>query len=310
MILTLGTRGSKLSLIQSQIVADKLRSVEPDIQVNLKVIKTLGDKDRRKPLYQLNQKGIFEKEIDLALIRREVDFAVHSLKDVPETGESGLVLAAVPERESPNDVLVSRSNLKLEQLPSGATVGTSSLRRMAQVKRLKPDLEVKAIRGNEESRVAKVDKGEVDAAILAEAGLKRLGLSSRIAQTLSLEDFPPAAGQGALAVVARKEDSEVLRVLSRIDHYPSRAEVLAERALISELHGGCRVPIGTIGRANKESLSLYGSTYSVDGKLKVDATLEGDLDAPEQLGAKLAHQLIERGAKELVEQWRSFYEQE
>ncbi len=310
MILTVGTRGSRLSLIQTQIVADKLKSLQPELQLNLKVIKTLGDKDRRKPLYQLSQKGIFEKEIDLALMRGEVDFAVHSLKDVPETGESGLVLAAVPERESPNDVLVSRSNMKLEQLPAGATVGTSSLRRMAQVKRLRSDLEVTPIRGNEESRVAKVDKGELDAAILAEAGLRRLDLSSRIAQILPLDDFTPAAGQGALVVVARMDDSEVLHILSEIDHRASRAEVLAERAVVSELHGGCRVPIGTIGRANKEKLSLYGCTYSIDGKLKIDAKLEGGLDAPEQLGGKLAQELIQRGAKELVEQWRSFYEKE
>ncbi len=310
MILTVGTRGSRLSLIQTQIIADKLKSLEPDLQLNFKVIKTLGDKDRRQPLYQLSQKGIFEKEIDLSLLRGEVDFAVHSLKDVPETDGSGLVLAAVPERESPNDVLVSRLNMALEQLRSGAKVGTSSLRRMAQVKRFRSDLEVVAIRGNEESRVGKVDKGEVDAAILAEAGLRRLGLSSRIAQTLSLEEFPPAAGQGALAVVARKDDSEVLHVLNLMNHHPSRAEVLAERALVSELHGGCRVPIGTIGRADEDALNLYGCTYSVDGKLKVDARVGGRLDASEELGRKLARTLKRLGAQELVEQWRSFYEEQ
>ncbi len=307
MKLIVGTRGSKLALIQTDYVIDRLQSNCPHAEIELKIIKTLGDKEGEKPLFTIDRRGIFEKELDHAIGRGEIDFAVHSLKDVPTQGSAASVIAAIPQRSSPHDVLFSRYKRPLEALPKCAVIGTGSLRRLAEVKHLRPDIEVQAIRGNVDTRLKKVRSGELDGVIVAEAGLERMSLENLITERFPLDKFTPAAGQGALAVTAKKDNQEVIKFLSAIDHAPTRAEVMAERSIVLTLEGGCRVPIGTIGRASNHYLSIYGCVFSVDGKEKISATAKGNIDMAEELGRKVAQKLIEQGAKDFEVQWRQKY---
>lgn len=307
MILTVGTRGSKLSLIQTEIVLDSLKLIYPELEFKVKVIKTLGDKERKKPLFTIDRKGIFEKEIDLAILKGEVDFAVHSLKDVPILEALETIIAAIPKRSSPHDVLISKGNVPLDALAKGAVIGTGSLRRLAQVKFFRPDLEVRSIRGNVDTRIQKVKRGEFDGIIVAEAGLERMGLESQIAERFSLDRFASAAGQGALAVVAREDNENVIKLLRSIDHAPTRAEVTAERSLVLSLKGGCRVPIGAIGRADDRTLSLYGCIFSINSQKRISSFAEGSLDEAQDLGRKVAQSLLEQGAKDFEAEWREKY---
>jgi len=307
MILIVGTRGSKLSLIQTKYVLERLHSLHPELRFKVKVIKTLGDKKQTKSLFSLDRKGIFEKEIDLAIEKGEVDFAVHSLKDVPILEHSETTIAAIPKRNSPNDALISKDNIPFAELPKGAIIGTSSLRRMAQVKHLRPDLEAKPIRGNVDTRIRKITRGEFDALIVAEAGLKRMNLESQITERFSLEHFAPSAGQGALAIAARNDNEKVIEILESINHPPTRAEVTAERSLVLALEGGCRVPIGAIGRASGEKLSFYGCVFSLNGQKKIFSSAEGKLNDAQDLGKRVAQSLLEQGAKELEAEWREKY---
>lgn len=307
MILTVGTRGSKLSLIQTKIVLDSLKFINPELEFKVKVIKTLGDKERKKPLFTIDRKGIFEKEIDLAILKGEVDFAVHSLKDVPILETLKTTIAAIPKRSSPHDVLISKGNVPLDALAKGAVIGTGSLRRLAQVKFFRPDLEVRSIRGNVDTRIQKVKRGEFDGIIVAEAGLERMGLESQIAERFSLDRFASAAGQGALAVVAREDNENVIKLLRSIDHAPTRAEVTAERSLVLSLKGGCRVPIGAIGRADDRTLSLYGCIFSINSQKRISSFAEGSLDEAQDLGRKVAQSLLEQGAKDFEAEWREKY---
>jgi hydroxymethylbilane synthase len=307
MILTVGTRGSKLSLTQTQTILDALKCIHPELEFKVKVIRTLGDKDRKKPLFTIDRKGIFEKEIDQAIVEGEIAFAVHSLKDVPTLESSETTIAAIPKRNSPHDVLISKGNLPLDALAKGAVIGTGSMRRLAQVKFLRPDLEVKPIRGNVDTRIQKVKKGEFDGVIMAEAGLERMGLESQIAERFSLDRFVPAAGQGALAIVARKDNENVINLLRSVDHAPTRAEVSAERRLILQLEGGCRVPIGAIGRADNRALSLFGCVFSINGQKRITSFSKGTLDEAQDLGRKVAQSLLKQGAKNFEAEWREKY---
>jgi hydroxymethylbilane synthase len=309
MILKVGTRGSKLSRMQTEAFLRDLKAVHPDVEFQVEIIRTLGDKERGKPLFTIDCKGIFEKEIDQAIERGEVDFAVHSLKDIPivDFAERQTAIAAIPERASRHDVLISKGNVPLHALSKGAVIGTGSLRRMAQVKFLRPDLEVKPIRGNVDTRIRKVKKGEFDGAILAEAGLERMGLESEIAERFSLEKFPSAAGQGALAIVTRKDAEDVMQLLRAVDHASTRAEVTAERSLVLHLEGGCRVPIGAVGRADGGELSLQGCIFSLDGQKRLSAFAEGTVDEAQALGEQVAQSLLEQGAKDLEKEWREKY---
>jgi len=307
MMLTVGTRGSKLSLIQTENVLNNLKLIHPKLEFKIKVIKTRGDKDRKKPLFAIDVKGIFEKEIDLAIANGEVGFAVHSLKDVPTVESSETVIAAIPKRSSPHDVLISKGKVPLDALAKGAVIGTGSLRRLAQVKFLRPDLEVVPIRGNVDTRIRKVNRGEFDGVIVAEAGLERMGLESLITERFPLERFTSAAGQGALAVVAKRDNEKVIELLSSIDHPPTRAEVTAERSLVLALKGGCRVPIGAIGRANNHALSLYGCIFSLNTQKKISASAEGTLNEAQDLGKKVAQSLVKQGAEKFEAEWRKKY---
>lgn len=307
MRLTVGTRGSKLALIQTESVLEELKRAHRELEFKIKVIKTTGDKERKKLLFTIDMKGIFEKEIDLAIAKSEVDFAVHSLKDVPTIETSETTLAAIPKRISPHDVLISKDKVPFLGLPRGAVIGTGSLRRLAQIKFLRPDLQVTPIRGNVDTRIRKVKKGDVDGIIVAEAGLERMGLQHLISERLPLRQFTPSAGQGALAVVAKKDNEKIIKLLSTIDHPPTRAEVTAERSLVRALEGGCRVPIGVIGRADGQNLSLYGCAFSLKTCEKIAASAEGRLEEAEKLGKKVAQFLLKQGAGKFGAEWREEY---
>lgn len=309
MILKVGTRGSKLSVVQTEAVLRDIKTVYPYVEFQVNIIKTLGDREQGKPLFTIDSKGIFEKEIDQAIENGEVDLAVHSLKDVPSVDpeERQTTIAAIPKRASPHDVLISKGNLPINALPEGAVIGTGSLRRLAQVKFLRPDLQVKPIRGNVDTRIRKVKKGEFDGAIVAEAGLERLGLEGEIAERFPLGRFASAAGQGALAIVTRKDAAGTIKMLQAIDHEPTRAEVTAERSMVLHLEGGCRVPIGAVGRANGDGLSLHGCIFSLDGREKLEASAEGKINEAEAIGKRVAQSLVKQGARDLEQEWREKY---
>ena len=307
LLFKVGTRSSRLSLIQTQMVIEQIMRVKPGVEIQRTTIATSGDRDTATPLYSLSEKGIFEKEVDDAVLDGRVDFAVHSMKDVPTLLSPELVIASIPERGPTADVLVSKDARTLMEIREGGRVGTSSLLRSAQLRRIRPGLRVEPIRGNVDTRVSKVESGEFDGAILAEAGLARLGMVDKITETLSLDDFVPAPGQGALAVVARRGDSELLGLLKRIEHAYTRAEVEAERELVRILEGGCKVPIGALGATSNESVELTASIFSLDGKQRLVAIREGPVNDPVALGKRVGEDLLEKGAKKIAETWRTVY---
>ena len=307
MNLIVGTRGSKLSQTQTKAVLDSLRAIHPEVTFTVKIIKTLGDEDAKNPLFTIDRRGIFEKELGIAIANGEIDLAVHSLKDVPTQESPENVIAAIPKRGSPHDVLISKNRVPLEALPKCGVVGTGSLRRLAEVKYLRPDLQIKAIRGNVDTRIRKVNEGEFDGVIVAEAGLERMGINNLITERFPLDKFTPAAGQGALAITAKESNHQVIKLLESIDDPLTRAEVTAERTLMLTLEGGCRVPIGTIGRADNKSLSLYACVFSLDGQEKITSAAKGTLSEAEELGKRVAQKLLKQGAKEFEAQWRQKY---
>jgi len=302
--LLVGSRGSRLSLAQTNTVLSLLKSKYKSLEFDIITIKTKGDIDAR-PLYTIDGKGVFEKEVDLAVLNGEVHFAVHSMKDVPSDLHEDLTIASVPKRDSPYDVLLSNGNLRLDELKSDSVVGTSSLRRLVQLKMLRDDLIIKPIRGNVESRIAKMHRNEFDALILAEAGLARLGLSNMIAERLSIDKMLPAAGQGALAVVTRKDSHDIIDMLKSIEDRRSRREINAERALLEHINAGCRMPLGALALSSDERLELHAAIFSHSGNHVIRVSLSASMDDAEMLGAKAADHLIEKGALELAEEWRS-----
>ncbi|MGD2070320.1 MAG: hydroxymethylbilane synthase [Gemmatimonadota bacterium] len=303
--LRLGTRGSTLALTQSRQVA---RAVEEasGILVELEVITTRGDREQSRPLPEIGGKGLFTAELDRALLEGDVDFAVHSLKDLPTDQPTELTLACVPEREDPRDVLVGPTGgtIALDALPRGAVLGTSSLRRKALALAFRPDLDVRPVRGNLDTRLDKVDAGVYDALVLAAAGIRRLGREERIGEWLERTAWLPAPGQGALAVVARSRDDETLRALEPLHDVASAAAVIAERAVLAALEGGCQVPIGATAIPYGHGLRLWGLVASPDGKRVVRDDVTGDLDDPEALGLMLADSLRTRGADDILSELR------
>ncbi len=293
MKVAVGTRGSALALRQAREVVAALRALAPDLEVEERLVRTHGDEVRDRPLYLVGQRGAFVKRLEEALLHREVDLAVHSLKDLPVEETEGLVLAAIPPRADPRDALVSREGVCLEGLPLGARVGTSSRRRAAQVRHLRPDLRVQDLRGNLDTRLRKVREGEVDAAVLAAAGLERLGLASTIAERFDVEVLVPAPGQGALAVQVREGEGALRALVSALDHAPTRQAVLAERAFLKRVGGGCALPIGAYAEVRGDSLWLVAMLASVDGSVLVKGTWEGPTAAWEALVAQAASELLE-----------------
>jgi len=296
--LRLGTRGSQLARWQAHWVAGELRRLGHDVE--LIEIATHGDADRSRSIEEIGTLGVFTKEIQRALLADEVDLGVHSLKDLPTEPVNGLVLAAVPARESPADVLVTRTTATLESLPHGARVGTGSLRRQAQLRHARPDLQIEDIRGNVDTRLRKLDEGQFDAIVLAEAGLRRLGLSGRITEVLPFDVMLPAVGQGALAVECRADDDATLAALQRLEDCDTRSAVTAERALLAHLRGGCLAPIGAWGHVEDGVLKLSAVVLSADGKQRLAAEDSALPDEATALGRRVADNLLGQGAAELI----------
>ena len=299
----IGTRGSRLAIAQTEIALVALRKVHPQVRFEVIPISTKGDVDKR-PLFTLDEKGIFEKEVNEAVKQGEVDFAVHSLKDIPSDLSDDLSVACVLKRASPNDVLVTDNGQKLKDLVSGSVVGTSSLRRAVQLTKTRSDLNVRPIRGNVETRVKKVINGEYNAVILAEAGLARIGMKDVIVERFSIRNFVPAPGQGAIAIVCRRDHTTLVDMVQQIEDRRSRIAVLAERALIRKVEGGCRFPLGAVAITNDDKISLYASVFSADGKQSIHVKKVGRASNPEELGSTVANMLVKQGAMDLAQGWR------
>jgi len=301
----IGTRGSALALWQANHVRDRLLAGRDGLEVRLEIIHTQGDKLLQDPLHKLGDKGLFTKEIEQALIEGRVDLAVHSLKDLPTATVAGLEIAAISAREDPADALISRCGCTLDELPKGALVLTSSLRRQAQLLHRRPDMRVGNIRGNVPTRLRKFDQGEADAVLFASAGLVRLGLAERITQRLDPTDFLPACGQGALAVEIRQGDPPVATLVEELNDSQSRWVCMAERAFLGRLQGGCQVPVGAYGRFAGGEMTLSGFVAGLDGsrllRREIVSEVTSDPQAAEA-GRRLAGLLLEDGCGEILEE--------
>lgn len=301
--LTIGTRGSKLALVQAHWIADQLRAEHPALDVVIEIIKTTGDRITDRPLSQIGGKGLFTKELEVAMMDGAIDCAVHSLKDLPTELPDGLVLSAIPLRADPRDVLITNDGVSLHELKTGAVVGTSSLRRTAQLRHRRPDIEVTDLRGNIDTRVGRVRDGAIDAAILANAGIKRLALDVR-GVPIDEVDIVPAPGQGALGIEIRENDAHTAAFFAAIHDAIATAEVTAERTCLAILEGGCQVPLGIRATADGNTLHARARVCSLDGTTAVDAELTGDVAEPAKLGERIAHDLLERGAAAIIESAR------
>lgn len=292
----LGTRGSALALWQAEWVKSELEIKYPGITVPLTKIKTTGDKILDVPLAQVGGKGLFVKEIEEAMLSNEIDIAVHSMKDVPTFFPDGLHLSCITKREDARDALLTRNKVKFKDLPKGANIGTSSLRRQAQLMHARPDFVIHQLRGNVDTRLRKLKEGQFDAIILAAAGIKRLGLAENVTEYIDPEISLPAIGQGALGIECRVDDRELNDLIAFFNHTDTRTCVTGERALLRRLEGGCQVPIACYGQMKEGRLRLIGLVGSVDGKRIIKDTIEGDPDKAEKLGVTLAEKLLSRGA--------------
>ena len=295
----IGTRGSALALAQSNWVKARLEQHDPGIEVELRVIKTSGDRFAETPIPKLGNKGVFTKEIEDALLRGEVDIAVHSMKDLPTALPAGLLIAAVPEREDPRDVLVTRGKATVKDLATATRVGTGSLRRRAQLLHYRSDLAIVPIRGNVDTRLRKLDEGRVDALVMAAAGLKRIGRADRITEFLADEICVSAVAQGALGIEAREQDP-VRERLAFLHHAPTCVEIAAERSMLDFLGGGCHVPIGAHATVDGGKLKIVGVVAAAGGERLCRASLTGPADQADQLGRLLAEDLLRQGADQLL----------
>ncbi len=301
----IGSRKSQLALVQTYWVQEQLQKSFPEKKFEVHTMATQGDKILDVALAKIGDKGLFTKELELGMINQEIDFAVHSLKDLPTRLPEGLALAAITERENPADALVVHEKYKdkqIDTLPPGAIIGSSSLRRLAQLRHHFPHLEFKDVRGNLNTRLAKLDAGEYDALILAVAGLERLGMGSRVHQVLPKEISLHAVGQGALGIECRADDTELISMLKAIEHPQTRDRCLAERAFLRDLEGGCQVPIGVNTEINGDTLTITGIVASVDGQRFVKDSVSGEASNAEKLGTELAQLLRSKGAQPILEE--------
>lgn len=301
----IGSRGSKLALWQAEWVATQLRTQHPQLEVRIEIIKTSGDVLKDAPLTVIGGKGVFTKELEEALLDGRIDLAVHSLKDLPTILPDRLTIAAITEREDTRDALVLSKNLtlatpSLNNLPDRAIVGTSSLRRLTQLKHIRSDINIKELRGNVDTRLRKLDAGDYDAVILASAGLRRLGLAERISAAIPTEEMLPAVGQGALAIETRSDNSFALKLLAPLEHQPTRAACTAERALLRSLGGGCQLPIAGHAVVAETRLRLEGLVADQSGEMIIRDALEGVAADAREIGEELAKRLLQRGAESLL----------
>ena len=303
--LKIGTRGSKLALWQANWVKSALNDRHPSRSVELVIIKTKGDKILDVPLAKVGGKGLFVKEIEEALLDGRIDLAVHSMKDMPSDIPKGLCIGAIPERENPRDVLISKKNRPLSQLEPGARIGTSSLRRAAQLLHARSDLEILPLRGNLDTRLKKLETENLDAIVLAAAGVRRLGLENRITEFLDENVMLPAVGQGALCIEIRENDPEVATLVAKLEHRQTRTIVMGERAFLNRLEGGCQVPIAAHGKIADSRFTLCGLVATVDGKTFIKETFSGPESSAETIGLELADHLVSLGAKTIMENLKS-----
>lgn len=297
--ITIGTRGSQLALWQAEYVRKRLNRQFPDLGVSLQIIKTTGDKIQEQSLVGLG-KGVFTKEIEIALLDGTIDLAVHSMKDLPTNLPDGLCIAAIPAREDPRDVLVTQSGLVLNKLPKGAKIGTGSPRRRSQLLHLCPDLQVADVRGNLDTRLRKLHETDLDGIILAAAGIKRLIGQEIITEYFEIRQMVPAPGQGAVGVEAREDDVEIKAILTAINDSHSETEVFAERAVLHGLGGGCQVPIGANAELRGDKLHLTAAVCSPDGKRRILERLSGSSTCTDELASELVIKLIQGGASKLL----------
>ncbi|KZW98943.1 porphobilinogen deaminase [Pseudoalteromonas luteoviolacea] len=299
-IVRIATRKSALALWQAEYVKAQLEHYHSGLVVELVPMSTKGDKILDTPLAKIGGKGLFVKELEQAMLAGRADIAVHSMKDVPVDFPEGLTLHTICEREDPRDAFVSNQYQHIDELPEGAVVGTSSLRRQCQIREMRPDLQIKDLRGNVNTRLAKLDAGEFDAIILAAAGLIRLEMAERIASYVSVEQSLPANGQGAVGIECRSDDARVQSLLAPLEHAPTRARVLAERAMNRRLEGGCQVPIGAYAELQGDQIYLRGLVGAVDGSTILRAEKTGALQQAEALGVELAESLLAQGADKIL----------
>ena len=301
MNLKIGTRGSKLALTQTNFVAEKLKNLMPDVDIEICVIKTSGDIMQDVSLLTIGGQGVFVKEIEEALLSNKIDLAVHSMKDVPGDIPEGLMFAAILPREDFRDVLVSRNNIKLEFMPKGAKIGTGSQRRGAQIKAMLPDVDIVPLRGNIETRIKKIETENLTGVILAAAGMKRNGLAEKITQYLPVETMLPAVGQGALGLQIRKSDVDLAKACAGLNDATTAAEVAAERAFLRALGGGCRLPIAALGKLDGRMLVLEGLLAAPNGTTVIREKISGTIKDAEEMGKKLAEIILEKGGKKLLD---------
>jgi len=306
--LRLGTRGSKLALWQADYVAGELRQVLPEIDIEIKIIKTKGDKILDVALSKIGDKGLFTREIENELLAGDIDLAVHSMKDLPTFLAPGLVLGGVLKRENPQDVLISNKGFNLTSLPRNGSVGTSSLRRIAQIRALRPDIRMVDLRGNVETRIKKMEEQDLDGIILAYAGVKRLDYTGKISEMIATDIMLPAVGQGAIAIELREDDLNTLELISPISHLHTMLETMAERAFLRELEGGCQVPIASLARIKGDMLFIEGLVASMDGQRVIKESLIGDLNLAIEIGTSLAHSLLDKGAHSILAEIRQLGE--
>ena len=300
-LIRIATRKSPLALQQAEEIRSALLKYHPELDIQLVPMTTSGDKLLGTPLAQVGGKGLFVKELEQALIENRADIAVHSMKDVPVTFPPELEISTICEREDPRDALISNQHPNLNSLPDNAIIGTSSMRRSCQIQALRPQIKVETLRGNVNTRLQKLDEGQYDAIILAVAGLKRLNLAHRITQFLSIDESLPAVGQGALGIECRRNDYILKEKLSILEHLPTRLCILAERSMNHALNGGCQVPIAAYAQLiNTSTITLQGLVAKPGGKIILRAYAHGDIDSAEQLGKKVAKDLIHQGADKIL----------
>lgn len=297
-----GSRGSRLALIQSELVISELKKHYPQIDFKIKKIKTIGDKILDKTLNKIGGKGLFVKEIETALLKGEIDMAVHSMKDVPSEFPKGLQISAITKRKDVRDILITKEGNSFNELKQGAKIGTSSLRREAQLRGLRKDLNIVPIRGNVETRINKIKEMDLDGVILAAAGLIRLGLEDRISESFSPYDIVPAVGQGALGIETREDDSFIREMVSKINDDSTSLAVKGERRFMTILNGGCHVPVGGFAYIEDDKLKMVGMVSSIDGQRIIKAYGEDEVQNYGELGSKIAEEVLSRGGREILQE--------
>ncbi len=302
--IVIGTRDSALALWQTNWVVDNLKRLNPEYNFRIISMKTQGDKILDVALAKIGDKGLFTKELEVAMLNLDIDLAVHSMKDLPTVLPEGLVIGAVCERFDPRDVLVSRHGLTLAEMPAGAKIGTSSLRRCAQLLNFRPDFNLVSLRGNLNTRMAKLERENMDGIILAAAGIERLGWGDRITERIPFDISLPAVGQGSIGIEIRGADEEVRQLVEKFNHPASAAAIKAERAMLKKLEGGCQIPIGALGRVEEDRLVLQGLVAGLDGRELIRDSVAGPVEDAELLGRALADKLIALGADKILKEVR------